>query len=211
TGIDVGLNSLMTLSNGQQIEPPEFLRKKEKKLIHEQKRLSRKKKGSGKRNRQKVKVAKIHRKIRNQRTDFAHKTSRKLVDTYDRIVFEDLQIINMMQNHNLAKSIADAGWYQLISLTKSKAEYAGKVVELVNARNTSQNCSICGNSVPKDLSVRTHSCPFCGLVLDRDHNAAINILNRSNNTVGTTGINARQGFLSRGSVQREAQRHLGFG
>ncbi len=203
-GIDVGLSSLITLSNGRQIEQPRFLREKEQKLTQEQKRLSRKKKGSGKRNKQKIIVGKVHRKIRSQRTDFSHKTSRKLVDTYDHIVFEDLQIKNMMQNHHLAKSISDAGWYQLIGLTKSKAEYAGKIVELVNARNTSQNCSGCGNPVPKDLSVRTHSCPFCGLVLDRDHNAAINILKRSICTVGTTGINARQGLLDRGSMQRDA-------
>jgi len=116
-----------------------------------------------------------------------------LVDKYDHIVFEDLQIQNMVQNHHLAKSISDAGWSQLINFTKSKAECAGKVVELVNPKNTSQNCSGCGNSVPKDLSVRTHSCPFCGLELDRDHNAAINILRRSMYTAGTAGINACQG------------------
>ncbi len=81
---------------------------------------------------------------------------------------------------------------------------AGKIVEFVNARNTSQNCSGCGNSVPKDLSQRVHSCPFCGLVLNRDHNAAINIENRSNSTVGTTGIKARQGYLNGVSMQREA-------
>jgi len=194
TGIDVGLSSLITMSNGEQIESPEFLRESEDKLTHEQKRLSRKKKGSGKRNKQKIIVAIVHRKIRNQRKDFAHKTSRKLLDTYDRIVFEDLQIKNMMQNHHLAKSISDAGWNQLMILTKSKAECAGKVVELVNARNTSQNCSGCGNSVPKKLSERVHSCPFCGLEMDRDHNAAINILKRAISTVGTTGINDRQGL-----------------
>ena len=193
SGIDVGLKSLLTLSNGQQIEPPKFLRESEKKLTQEQKRLSRKKKRSHNRNKQRIVVAKVHRKIRNQRKDFAHKTSRMLVDKYDHIVFEDLQIQNMVQNHHLAKSISDAGWSQLIGFTKSKAEYAGKVVELVNPRNTSQNCSGCGNSVPKDMSVRVHSCPFCGLELDRDHNAAINILNRSKNTVGTAGINACQG------------------
>ena len=188
TGIDVGLSSLITLSNGTQIEPPEFLRESEDKLTQEQKRLSRKNKGSGKRNKQRIKVSKVHRKIRNQRKDFNHKMSRVLVDTYDRIVFEDLQIQNMVQNHHLAKSISDAGWYQLMQFTKSKAECAGKVVEFVNPRNTSQNCSGCHNQVPKDLSVRVHSCPYCGLVLDRDHNAAINILNRSISTVGTTGI-----------------------
>jgi putative transposase len=204
-GIDIGLSSLITMSNGEQIEPPEFLRKSEEKLIQEQKRLSRKKKRSGKRNKQRIKLSKVHRKIRNQRADFAHKTSRKLIDSFDSIIFEDLQIKNMIQNHHLSKSIFDAGWNQLMNFTKSKAECAGKVVEFVNARNTSQNCSSCGNPVPKSLSIRTHSCPFCGLVLDRDHNAAINILERSICTVGTTGINARQGLLNRGSMQRDAQ------
>jgi len=193
TGIDMGLKSLLTLSNGEQIEPPEFLRESENRLKHKQKRLSRKKKKSQNSNQQRIIVAKVHRTIRNQRKDFAHKTSRKLVEEYDRIVFEDLQVQNMVKNHHLAKSISDAGWSQLINFTKTKAEYAGKIVEMVNPRNTSQNCSGCGNSVPKDLSVRVHSCPFCGLVLDRDHNAAINILNRSISTVGTTGINACQG------------------
>jgi len=123
-------------------------------------------------------ISKVHRKIRYQRKDFAHKLSRNLVDTYDRIVFEDLQIQNMVKNHHLAKSISDAGWSQLMNFTKTKAEYAGKIVEFVNPRNTSQNCSGCHTPVPKDLSIRTHICPFCGLVLDRDHNAAINILNQ---------------------------------
>ena len=205
TGIDVGLSSLITLSNGTQIESPEFLRESEDKLTQEQKRLSRKEKGSGKRNKQRIKVSKLHRKIRNQRKDFNHKMSRVLVDTYDRIVFEDLQIQNMVHNHHLAKSISDAGWYQLMQFTKSKAECAGKVVEFVNPRNTSQNCSGCRNPVTKNLSIRVHNCPFCGLVLDRDHNAAINILKRFINTVGTTGINARQGILNRGSMQRDAQ------
>ena len=191
-GIDVGLKSLLTLSNGEQIEPPKFLRESEDKLTQEQKRLSKKKLRSKNRNNQRIIVSKVHRTIRNQRKDFAHKTSKKLVDKYDHIVFEDLQVKNMVQNHHLAKSISDAGWSQLINFTKTKAEYAGKIVELVNPRNTSQNCSSCGNLVQKDLTVRTHSCPFCGIVLDRDHNAAINILKRSS-TVGTTGINACQG------------------
>ncbi|MFZ3167914.1 MAG: transposase, partial [Candidatus Methanoperedens sp.] len=106
--------------------------------------------------------------------------------------------------HHLAKSISDAGWYQLMSFTKSKAECAGKVVELVNPRNTSQNCSWCSKSVSKDLNVRVHSCPFCGLVLDRDHNAAINILKRSNSTVGTTGFQACLSNLNREAMKQEA-------
>jgi putative transposase len=210
TGIDVGLISLITLSNGEQIEPPKFLRGSEDKLTHEQKRLSRKKKGSGKRNKQRIIVSKVHRKIRNRRKDFAHKTSRMLVDNYDLIKFEDLQIKNMVQNHHLAKSISDAGWYQLMNLTEYKAAYAGKFVEFVNPAGTSQTC-LCGYPVPKNLSVRIHRCPDCGLVLNRDHVSAILIENRPSSTVGTTGINARQGLLNRGSMQRDAQSPLGFG
>ena len=204
TGIDVGLKSLITMSNGSQIEPPEFLRVSEKKLTREQKRLSRKKKRSQNRKKQVIIVAKVHRRIRNQRKDFAHKTSRRLVKEYDRIVFEDLQIQNMVKNHHLAKSISDAGWSQLINFTKTKAEYAGKIVESVNPRNTSQNCSGCGNTVKKDISERVHSCPFCGLVLDRDHNAAINILNRSKYTVGTTEFQACLSNLNREAMKQEA-------
>src|SRR3972149_7471980 len=123
TGIDVGLSSLLTLSNGEQIKPPEFLRASEKKLTREQIKLSKKKRGSNNRRKQRTEVAKVHRKTRDQRKDFAHKTSRILVDTYDKIVLEDLQIKNMMR----------------------KAEYAGKTVELVNRKGTSQVC-ICGCS-----------------------------------------------------------------
>ena len=116
----------------------------------------------------------------------------------------------MVQNHCVAKSISDAGWYQLMQFTKSKAEYAGKVVEFVNPAGTSQTC-ICGFSVPKDLSVRTHICPSCGLVMGRDQVSAILIENRpSISTVGTTGIKARQGLLNRGSMQREATLFVGW-
>ena len=209
TGIDVGLSSLITMSNGEQIEPPEFLRESDDKLTHEQKRLSRKKKGSGKRNKQKIIVAKVHRKIRNQRKDFAHKTSRKLVDTYDYIVFEDLQIKNMVQNHRLAKSISDAGWYQLQAFTTYKAEWAGKQSEFVVPNGTSQECCICGNKETMTLADRVFRCSKCGNIKDRDHNAAINIESRS--TAGTAGINARQGLLDRGSMQRDAQSPSGFG
>ncbi|WP_406660808.1 transposase [Methanolobus sp. ZRKC3] len=184
-GIDVGLNSCVTLSNGEQFDSPEYYRKSEKSLAVQQKRLGKKKKGSENRFKQKNIVVKVHRKIRNQRLDFNHQLSRILVDRFDRIVFEDLNIQNMVKNHHLAKSISDVAWGQLIQMTKSKAEEAGKYVELVNPYNTSQKCSSCGSIVKKGLSVRVHKCPDCGLVLDRDHNAAINILNLC--TVGTTG------------------------
>jgi putative transposase len=203
TGIDVGLTSLLTLSNGEQVEPPKYLRASEKRLTREQIQLSRKKKRSNNRKKQVTIVARVHRKIRNQRKDFAHQTSSMLVNTYDHIVFEDLQIQNMMKNHHLAKSISDSGWHQLISLTKSKAEYAGKVVELVNPKGTSQIC-ICGYPVPKKLSMRIHNCPSCGLVLGRDHVSAMVIESRS--TVGTTGIQARLSNLSIDTMKREASK-----
>ena len=177
-GVDVGLKSLVTLSNGEQVKPPKFLRKSEEKLIKAQRSLSRKKKGSQNRNKQRVEVTKIHRTIRNQRKDFAHKLSRTLVDTYDTIVFEKLQIQNMVKNHHLAKSISDAGWGQLIEFTKFKAEYAGRVVKTVDPRKTSMECSKCGHIQKMPLSQRTYNCPSCGNVMDRDENAAVNIKHR---------------------------------
>lgn len=177
-GIDLGLTDMATLSTGDKINNPKWLRASEKKLAKEQRRLARKKKGANNRKKQKAIVATAHRKIRNQRSDFHHKISKELVADYDLIVFEDLQVKNMVKNRYLAKSISDAGWNQLVSFASYKAEEAGKVVELVNPKGTSQLCSGCGAEVRKSLAVRTHRCPYCGLVMDRDENAAINILNR---------------------------------
>jgi putative transposase len=202
TGIDVGLISLMTFSNGEKIEPPKYLRASEKRLVREQIHLSKKKKGSNNRNKQRIKVARVHRRIRFQRKDFNHKLSHNLVNNYDHVVFEKLQIENMLKNHCLAKSIVDASWSQLINLTIYKAEYAGKIVELVNPNGTSQTC-ICGYPVPKTLAVRVHSCPSCGLVLDRDHVSAMIIKNRSS-TAGIAGIQARQSNPDREAMKREA-------
>jgi len=199
-GIDVGLSSLITLSNGEQIKPPKHLRQSEQKLAKAQRALSRKKKGSNNKNKARTEVAKIHRYIKNQRKDFNHKLSRELVNNYDNIVFEDLQIKNMIKNHHLAKSIIDASWYQLIQFTTYKAEWADKNVELVNPRNTSKTCSVCGHIQDMPLSQRTYNCPECNMVLDRDHNAAINILNRA---VGTT-VQACGGHLNRDPMKQEA-------
>jgi len=201
TGIDVGLKSLITFSNGEQIEPPKYLRASEKRLAREQIHLSKKEKGSENRNKQRIIVAKVHQRIRFQRKDFNHKLSTNLVDNYDHVVFEKLQIQNMLKNHCLAKSIVDASWSQLINLTIYKAEYAGKIVELVNPNGTSQTC-ICGHHVPKDLSVRVHSCPSCGLVLNRDHVSAMIIKNIS--TAGIAGIQARLSNPNREAMKREA-------
>ena len=122
-GIDVGLKSLITLSNGEKIEPLKYLRASEKRLAREQIHLSKKKKGSNNRNKQRIKVARVHRRIRYQRKDFIHKLSTNLVNNYDHVVFEKLQIQNMVQNHHLAKSILDASWSQLIDLYSKRLRF----------------------------------------------------------------------------------------
>jgi len=121
-------------------------------------------------------LAKQHLKVKRQRKDFAHKLADSLVKTYGKIVVEDLRIKNMVKNHHLAKSISDAGWGQFVNILSYKAEYAGREFVSVNPNGTSQKCSRCGSVVPKSLSVRVHNCPYCGISLNRDFNAALNIL-----------------------------------
>lgn len=187
-GIDVGIKSFAVLSDGEVIENPKYLRKAEKKLASAQRQLSKKKKRSCNRKKAKNKVAKLHCKIKNQRSDFHHKVSRKIVDTCGFIAVEDLNIKGMVRNHHLAKSISDAGWGQFLNYLTYKAVDAGCKVEKVAPHHTSIMCSVCGEHVPKTLADRIHSCPFCNVVLDRDHNAAQNILLKS--TAGTAGSNA---------------------
>jgi putative transposase len=190
-GVDVGLKSLVALSTGETIQYPKYYIKDEKKLSVAQRNLSRKKKGSSNRQKAKIKVAKLHQKIQNHRDEFLHQVSRKLVDSADLIVFEmfqiaiwnsssgswkNLNIHGMLKNHHLAKHIQDHAWGKLIQFTQSKAEKAGKIVELVEARYTSQKCSQCGIMVPKTLAERIHNCPNCGLEMDRDINASVNIV-----------------------------------
>jgi putative transposase len=177
-GIDVGLISFATLSNGNKIENPKFFVKSQSRLCHYQRMMARRKKGSANRNDARHQVALAHLKIERMRKDFHHKEARKLVDQYNPIMVEDLKIQNMMQNHKLAKHISDAGWGQFISILSSKAESAGSKVIKVKAAGTSQICSQCGEVVKKKLSERIHNCPNCRLQLDRDHNAALNILNK---------------------------------
>ncbi|MHC1631452.1 MAG: RNA-guided endonuclease InsQ/TnpB family protein [Methanotrichaceae archaeon] len=184
-GVDVGLKTLAATSAGELIGYPDYLHTEEKKLAKSQRELSRKKKGSNNRAKAKLKVAKIHRKITRRRDDYLHKVSRHLTDSADMVVFENLNIQGMVKNHHLAKSIADHSWGKLIRFTQSKAAKVGKVVELVDARYTSQICSNCGIIVPKTLAQRVHRCSKCGLEMDRDVNAAINIMNRS--TLGQRG------------------------
>lgn len=191
-GIDVGIEKLATLSDGSIIKNPRTFAKSQDKLAKAQRSLSRKKKGSKNRNKQRIKVAKLHRKIRRQRDDFLHKTSTHFATNYGTIVFEDLNINGMLKNHYLAKHISDAGWGKLILLTTYKAASAGGQVVKVDAKYTSQDCSGCGERVSKTLAERTHSCPHCGLVMDRDENAAINIKNRAGSAqIHAQGDNVR--------------------
>lgn len=175
-GIDVGLEHFATLSTGEHIPNPRFFRRDEKALAKAQRRLSAVEKGTPERSRRRKVVARVHERIANRRADYAHKLSRQLVNTYGVIAFEDLRIPNLLSNHHLAKSIADAAWNQLVTYTTYKAEDAGRQVIRVDPRNTSKRCSRCGMLVEKTLSERVHACPFCGLTLQRDVNAAINIL-----------------------------------
>lgn len=175
-GIDVGLEKFATLSTGEEIPNPRFFRRDEKDLARAQRKLSKAEKGTPERAKRRKVVARIHERITNRRKNVAHQISRKLVNTFGTIVFEDLSITRMLKNHCLAKSIADAAWNQLITYTRYKAEEAGSVWLQIDPRGTSQRCSRCKTTVKKGLAVRVHQCPVCGLEIDRDLNAAINIL-----------------------------------
>ena len=184
-GGDVGLLHLMTLSDGTIIEPPKFLAKGEKSLIKAQRNLSKKKKGSNNREKAKKTLAKEHRKIKRQRDDYAHKASNKIVASGDIIALEDLDGAGMVKNHNLAKSIIDASWNTLVQHITYKAESAGKVVVLVDPRDTSKTCSSCDwVKEYMTLSDRIFLCDRCGLEIDRDLNASINIRNRGIAKIG---------------------------
>lgn len=207
-GVDLGLLHFATLSTGETIENPRYFRKSEKKRKKLHQSLSRKKRGSHRRKKAVQRVAKAHRKVRNQRADFLHKASRMLVNQYGVIVFEALQPSNMSkratpkQDENgkylpnggsaksgLNKSIVDAGWSQFVQYCTYKAEDAGRIVVQVNPRYTSQVCSGCGTVKKKELSERWHSCD-CGTELDRDHNAALNILRLGRSQQGAIPVEA---------------------
>ena len=175
-GIDLGLTNFVAMSNGELVKSPKFFREDEPILARAQRRLSKQVRGTPERGRSLMIVSKIHEKIANRRSDFAHKLSRDLVDRFGVIVFEDLNTKGMVRNHYLAKSISDVAWNQLVQMTRNKAVEAGSRVVLVDPYNTSQRCSSCGQIVKKELNVRVHQCPFCGLSIDRDVNAALNIL-----------------------------------
>ena len=174
-GIDVGIKSFAVDSEGKITENPKFLKRSLAKLRAKQRTLSRRHKGSHRRRLARLAVARLHEKISNQRKDFLHKVANHYIRNYKYIAVEDLNISGMIRNKHLSRSIADSSWGQFFSLLSYKAEEAGRVLVKVNPKGTSQRCSGCGETVPKKLSERIHCCQNCGLVLDRDENAAINI------------------------------------
>jgi putative transposase len=190
-GIDLGIESFYTDSEGNQIENPRFLRKSEKSLKRLQRRVSKRKKGSKNRKKAINKMARKHLKVSRQRREFAVKTARALVTYSDVIAYEDLKVCNMVKNHKLAKSISDAAWSMFTNWVDYFAKIRGVHVVAVSPHFTSQDCSRCGTRVKKSLSTRTHKCPSCGLVEHRDLNAARNILAKGlgiKNTAGQAGI-----------------------
>lgn len=177
-GVDLGLTDFAITSDGIKYSNPRYLRKSLNKLAKEQKKLSRKKNGSKNRNKQRMKVAKLHEKIANQRKDFLHKLSFELINENQVICLEDLQVKEIQQNKYLAQSVSDVSWYEFRRQLEYKAKWYGRTISFVDKwYPSSQICSNCGNNTgKKELSIREFDCPYCGKHHDRDINASINIL-----------------------------------
>ena len=180
-GLDLGIKDLIVDSNGNKYKNHKYLSKSQKKLVKEQRKLSNMVKGSNNRNKQRIKVARLHKKIQNQRNDYLHKLSEKIIDENQIICIEDLKVKDMIKDSKLARNISDVSWSRLVSMLIYKASWYGrKVIKVPSTYPSSQLCSKCGykNSITKNLNIRRWTCPECGIIHDRDINAARNILSK---------------------------------
>ena len=180
-GLDLGIKELIVDSNGKKYKNHKYLTKSQTQLAKEQRKLSKMVKGSNNRNKQRIKVAKLHKHIQNQRNDYLHKLSKKIIDENQIICIEDLKVKNMMNDSKLARNISDVSWSKFVSMLIYKADwYNRKVIKVPSTYPSSQLCSKCGykNSITRDLAIRKWTCPKCGSIHDRDINAAKNILSK---------------------------------
>ena len=205
-GIDLGLDSFVAISDGTKIEKPKFMQQKRKKIAKWQKIVARRSKGSKRREIAKARLQKAYEYSTNQSNDYLHKLSDTLVKSgYTSFAVEDLHIQNMVRNHRLAQSIQNASWNRFINMLSYKAESAGMKVIKVDARNTSKECSNCGNIQDMPLSIREYNCSRCGMRLDRDINASINILHKAT-TLGQRGSHAQGDMTS--AVQQASKSRI---
>ncbi len=213
-GIDLGLKHFYTDQNGNTVDCPKFLRRSEKRLKRHQRKLSRKfvkgvKPQSSNYHKQRKKLGKIHLKVQRQRRDWAIKLARCVVMSNDIVVYEDLQVRNLVKNHHLAKSIQDASWALFTQWLDYYGKIWDKVIVAVPPQYTTQDCSNCGHRVKKTLSTRTHSCPNCRFEMDRDQNAALNILKKGLEILGIIWNNGTLGQCLRHAALKREPPHKG--